>query len=137
MKLPDHPLFSSLKDLGLPTEDFAVFGSGPMWLRGLREGKDLDLIARRAAWAKAAALAPIEHKSDGSAYVRLAGGQIEIFNTWVPGEWNIDELIDTADVVDGVRFVRLDEVRRWKQLRGKEKDRVDLTLIEKYSSPAL
>jgi predicted nucleotidyltransferase len=47
-------LLSLLKSLKLPTEDFAVFGSGPMYAHGIKElGHDLDLIARGVAWEKA------------------------------------------------------------------------------------
>jgi hypothetical protein len=132
MNLPDHPLFDVLKSLGLPAADFAVFGSGPLWLRGLREGKDIDLIARGAAWNQAATLAPIQAKPDGSQFVRLAGGAIEVFNAWAPGTWDTDALIDTADEVAGIRFVKLDQVQRWKQLLGRDKDRADLVLIDQY-----
>jgi len=34
----------------------------------------------------------------------------------------VDKLIDAAEEIDGIRFVRLAEVLRWKNLMGREKD---------------
>lgn len=57
MSLKDNSLFKKLISLNLPTEDFAVFGSGPMFAYGLRKSiHDIDLIARGQAWEKAKTL---------------------------------------------------------------------------------
>jgi hypothetical protein len=46
-------LFDKLRTLGLPVGDYAVFGSGPLVVRGLtREYRDLDVVARGAAWER-------------------------------------------------------------------------------------
>ena len=47
-------LFGLLRGLGLPAGDYAVFGSGPLLVRGIiaRAG-DLDVICRGAAWEAA------------------------------------------------------------------------------------
>jgi len=37
---------NELKELNLPKESFAVFGSGPMAVRDMREINDLDLIVK-------------------------------------------------------------------------------------------
>lgn len=133
MLIPKHPLFETLRELSLPMEDFAVFGSGPMWARGIRESKDLDLIARGKAWewAQANGVKKINPVS-GLECRYFAEGSIEIYAGWYPGDWDIDVLINTADVIDGIRFVTLDRVVDWKQRMGREKDQKDLVLIEEY-----
>ena len=71
----------------------------------------------------------------GHEYVRLTDGNngvIEIFNKWVPGEWNENELIDSAEMIDGVPFVPLEKVIIWKRRMNREKDRIDLKLISAY-----
>lgn len=42
------------------------------------------------------------------------------------------DLIDTAEVIDGVPFTNLDEVILWKTAMGREKDLNDLELIANY-----
>jgi len=34
----------------------------------------------------------------------------------------VNKLIDEAEEIDGIRFVRLEEFLRWKNLMGREKD---------------
>ena len=51
---PNPDLFDLLRSLDLPTGDYAVFGSGPMIVRGVIEPtNDLDVVRRGAAWAAA------------------------------------------------------------------------------------
>lgn len=133
MELPKHPLFDELKKLSLPEGEWAVFGSGPMWVRGIRESSDIDVIARGAAWDWARANGKIGVKEgSGLDYVSFCDGDIEVYRAWYPGEWDIDALIDTAEMIDGIPFVRLEHVVAWKKVMGREKDAKDLALIEEY-----
>jgi len=46
-------LFDRVKRLNLPVGDFAIFGSGPLIVRGIIPGSnDLDIICRGKAWQK-------------------------------------------------------------------------------------
>ena len=112
-----------------------MFGSGPIVIRGIREfNSDLDIIARGQAWEQAKQLGTIGKSVYGTDRVSLFDGMVEILDTWRPGEWDIDELVDTADVIDGIRFVKLEKVLAWKKLRGKKKDKRDILLTETYLS---
>jgi len=128
--LPDHELFRELLALGLPPEDFCVFGSGPLWIRGIREGHDLDVLARGAAWAKAKTLGEVRDGKIAGQTVRI--GDIELFDAWGPGAWDVDAVIDGADTVGGVRFASLDNVIDWKRRMGRPKDLADLEAIGRY-----
>lgn len=132
MKLPDHPLLRALRALGLRENDFAVFGSGPMWAHGLAELHDFDVIARGAAWEFAKANGVPFTLPDGRTFYHFADGNIEIGNSWAPGEWDIASLIDAAEVIDGIRFVKLAEVLAWKRLMARPKDMEHVKLIQEY-----
>jgi hypothetical protein len=41
MQLPNHPLFEKLERLSFPQGDWAIFGSDPLWHRGIRESNDM------------------------------------------------------------------------------------------------
>lgn len=135
MNVPVHHLFQELKKLSLLQGEYAVFGSGPMWVRGIRESNDLDVIACGTAWewAKKNGKVLIKENS-GLECVQFADGNIEVYHDWYPGKWDVDELIKTAERVDGIPFVRLEYVVDWKKKMGREKDGKDLILIQEYLS---
>lgn len=135
MNVPKHPLFEELRKLSLASGEYAVFGSGPMWVRGIRESNDIDVIARGKAWEWA--------KENGNVIIKensrlecaqFANGDIEIYHDWYPGQWNINELIETAEIIENIPFVRLESVIEWKKKMGREKDEKDLILIQEYLS---
>lgn len=132
--LRDNPLVQKLLSLSLPSDDFAVMGGGCMFAAGLKDlNHDIDLIAVGSAWDKAQEFKPAQNiKSEIGQVVTLFDDQIEIFNKWGPGEWNLRKLIDEADINEGIRFVKLDEVLKWKKLINRPKDQDHIKLIENY-----
>ena len=138
-------MFELLARIGMPQDQFAVFGSGPMFLHGIRspnELQDLDLIAVGEAWDKAIEYQvmrlhkPVKQNGDwGCFYVSMFEGLLEVWNGWGPGTWDLQDLIDRAEVSDsGIRFVRLEDVVRWKNLMRRPKDIEHSALIRKYLS---
>jgi hypothetical protein len=133
-RFASHPFFEQLFSLDLPREDFAVAGSGPLFVRGLiDELSDVDIIARRGAWKVA-----IEHGRPSLALystvqiVELFDKNVEILDGWFPEIWSVDDLIDGADLIDGLRFVSLEVVRQTKEIMGRPKDIAHLQIIDKY-----
>lgn len=124
------PFVEELKSLNLPEGSYAIFGSGPLAVRGLREAKDLDLLARKNVWDVLAKKYPMNEKGTG-----LQIGNIEAFSGWLPWFEDPNTLIDTAETIEGLPFVRLEHVVTWKRAMGREKDVRDLQLIEKYLNP--
>lgn len=117
---------SDLKKLNLPSDKYAVFGGGPLAIRGLRDNEDLDIIVKRELWNKLI-------KKYGSNNGRsIVIGKIEIWADWLPWLDDINKLIDSADIIEGMRFVRLDYVLGWKRKANRAKDRNDIKLIENY-----
>lgn len=124
-----------LLSLDLPANDYAVFGSAPMALHGLKTlSNDIDVIARGEAWEKAKNFCfPEESPMKFGNFLKLFDGKIEIYHCWFPKDaWNVDELIDGAEIVDGVRYVRLEDVLKYKKTRNSPKDISDIKLIEDY-----
>jgi hypothetical protein len=123
--------FGKLRALDLPTEDYAIFGSGPLAVRGLiEEMHDLDVVARGAAWEQVEGLGEVRIASEGDQVVWLEGGTIEVFGGWLG--WDIDMLIDNAQIIDGLPFARLEEVLAFKLSSGRPKDVAHARLIEGY-----
>jgi len=117
---------SELKKLNLPEDKFAIFGSGPIAIRNLRMNRDLDVIVKKDLWKKLMKIYPVDKSVNG-----IKIGCIEIWDSW-PGFENIDELIDNADIIEWIRFVKLENVLKWKKVRNMQKDKEDIKLIEDY-----
>jgi hypothetical protein len=115
-----------LKKLNLPTDQFAIFGSGPLAIRKLRESYDLDIVVKSELWEEL--IKKYKPKKDNLIKI----GSIEIYKDWLPWFSNVNKLIDDADVIDGLRFVKLKYVLKWKKVMNREKDRKDIKLIEEY-----
>jgi hypothetical protein len=124
-------LLGELRALDLPEGEYAIFGSGPLVARGLlREVHDLDVVARGAAWDRAKGLGQVRTAPEGDPVVWLQGGAIEVFGGWLG--WDIDVLIDDAEIIDGLPFACLEDVLAFKRFYGRPKDIAHVRLIEEY-----
>ena len=126
-------LFDYLRSLDLPTEHFAIFGSGPLIVRGWVQGtNDLDVICRGGAWEQVCRSGVVSH--DERYDVSLAShcnGRVTFGTSWGIGEFDVDELIDTAEIIDDLPFVLLRHVVEYKRIRSSPKD---LLHLEQYKA---
>lgn len=123
--------FERLKALDLPAGHFAVFGSGPLLVRGIiDDANDVDVICRGAAWEKVQTLGPSEYleKYDVT-IVSLDDGRLTFGTSWAIGDFDIDELIDTAETIDGLPFVKLEHVVAYKRIADRGKDRTHIAAL--------
>jgi len=126
-----HPYLRELLELDLTVGDWALFGSGPLLVRGwIDDVGDLDIIARDAAWESAQTLGAENVLGDGTVIFEIAAG-ITVGRSWAYGDFSIDELIDTAEIIGGVPCVLLEHVIAFKKLADRPKDRLHLALIGK------
>ena len=86
-------LFNVLKRLDLPKYDFAVFGSGPLIVRGIIAAtNDLDIICRGAAWTKVKKIGTLQYNDDYDAeIVTFHDGQMTFGNSWGIGSFDVEE----------------------------------------------
>jgi hypothetical protein len=129
-------LLGEVRALGLPAGNFVLFGSAPLLVRGIVPPTgDVDVLARGPAWEAARALGPTvrlpHHEVD---VVRLLYGRIEIGTVWGIGDVDVDDLIDSAEVIDGLPFAGLAHVRAYKEVAGRAKDREHLRLLDAWET---
>jgi len=128
-------LLEELKKMNLPKGKFAIFGSGPMGPAGLKEPGDLDVIVTKDIFDDLRKRPDFKlgEKKSNDEYLERDG--IEFYENWYPGEeWDIEKLIDEAEIISDLPFVKLDKVLKWKKIHNREKDQKDIKLIENYLS---
>lgn len=126
-----HPYIRELHDLDLPLGDWALFGSGPLLLRGwIDEIGDLDVLSRGQAWEKARANGVLKTLPETGTSIVEVGEGVTVGCTWMFGDFSIDEMIDTAEMIEGIPCVRLEHIVAYKRLFDRPKDRLHLSIIE-------
>ena len=130
-------IFEEVRKLNFPPRQYVVVGSGPMAARGIREIRDIDIVVSPEFFEKC--------KQDGweqvpwtysekLEQVYLKQGVVELYLDVNCGNFNpkTDELIQRADVIDGIPFASLEDVIRFKKEYNKPKHLADIKLIAEY-----
>ncbi len=119
-----------LKKLNLPLGQYAIFGSGPLAIRGLRENNDIDIIVTDKLWQNLTK----KYKKFivESNHIRI--GHISIFHNWLPWFPDASSLIKEAEIINNLPFVKLKHVKQWKEKSPKQKDKDDLTLLKQWQA---
>lgn len=128
--------FESLKRLNLPVGQFVVAGSGALSVRGIRDSKDLDVIVTESLLDRLIQGNRIGANKFGVQNIEL-DGSIEILNpsqsmftnsTIIP----VKDVFEKADEFDGVKFINLEHLKKFKITLSREKDLRDVVLIDDY-----
>lgn len=122
-------LLQRLKELPFPEEEYWVVAGGAMVLHGFRpQTRDIDLGCSTLLADK------LEQQGygvllcdDGTRRI-LYSEDIEIFENWIEG---------TVEIISGVPVVSVDGLIQMKKRLGREKDLVDVALIEKVREDSL
>lgn len=127
-------LLDEVRALGLPAGHFVLFGSAPLFVRGIVPPTgDVDVLVRGPARDVARTLGPgIRLSPYDVEVVRLLDGRIEIGTVWGIGDVDVDRLIDTGETIDGLPFARLEYVRAYKELAGRPKDKEHLRRLDAW-----
>ncbi len=127
----EHASFETVRSLELPAQDYAIFGSGPLLVRGIIEdANDIDIICRGGAWRHAQQLGEMIYLDDYEIeVVSIDNQKVTIGTSWGIGQFDIDELIDTAEEINGLPFVQLRFVVEYKTIGGRPKDIRHLDLL--------
>ena len=120
--------------MGLPQGDYALFGSGPLLARGwIDHAGDLDVLARGAAWDLAKNTGRLDHLEVYGVDVVTVGEHITIGTSWGIGDFDVDSLIDEAELIEGIPCVLLEHVIAYKRIANRPKDRMHLKVIDERS----
>ena len=132
-------LIKLVDDLDLDRRDFVIFGSAPLLAHGLRRSvSDLDIVARGAAWHRAFEYGePDIGPINGAPMAIFCDGLIQFSAGWITEAWDADDLIDRAEIIQGLPFAPLADVLAYKQMLRRPKDLPDIeALLDVLRQPA-
>lgn len=123
-------LLNTLRGFNLPKGEYAVFGSGPLAIRGLRSTKDLDVVVSRKLWEKLSKdrkVIDFKHNKE----VELAPG-IEALLYLSTFGVDMEKAIRNAEIINGLPFISLEDLIAAKEKMGRDKDFRDIYLVREY-----
>lgn len=130
-------IFEDIKKLKFPQGQYIIVGSGPLVARGIRETNDIDIVVspelfekcKKDWWEQLPRTYP-----DKIGQIYLRHGYIELFLDVNCGDFNptLAELLQRADIIQGISFVSLEDVIKFKKAYNKPKHIQDIKMIEQY-----
>jgi hypothetical protein len=127
-------LLGELKKMGLPDGQYAIFGSGPMAVRGIKPTDDLDVAVLDHLYQE---LRKDHQEKEKQGYKKafhcLEPKQgIEIISANESLFAKPEEVIARAELIDGLRFVILSDLIAWKKAVARPKDFEHIKMIKDY-----
>lgn len=126
-----------VKALNLPLDQIIVIGSGILDQLEIRPAVDIDLAVSSDLMKKLSEESSdwIKKFDDNQRFYFIKDdGSAEVWDGWeFDGQVvSYDGLLDYVVEYDGVRFVNLEFLSRWKKWRSREKDVQDVKLIDEW-----
>lgn len=126
-------IIAKVKTLNLPAGSYVVFGSCPLAAAGIRKAQDIDMLVSPQVFEelKQRGWTAVDKGKDDKP---LAHDVFEAHQNWNFSSYSptLEQLLATANIIDGVPFAALNEVRKWKAASGRPKDLRDIELIDGY-----
>jgi hypothetical protein len=112
--------------LNLPIDQYLIWGSGPLAIRGIREARDIDIIVTGDLWKKLIK----KYEPVGLKKNNINIDDIEIWNDLLSLTNRMDEIITDREIIHGFPFMKLSYTLEWKKGMNIQKHSDDIVLIE-------
>lgn len=116
--------------LDLKIWSYVIFWSCALAIRWIRDSNDIDIIVTDEVFEDLLKKYPKSLSSDHDNFLNI--WNLEISNTWLWKKDKVKYFINNAEIIDWHPYVELTEILNWKKSMNREKDLVDIKLIENY-----
>lgn len=123
-------IIERVKALGFPLDHLVVIGSGLLDAYKLRPSEDVDLVVSDQLYETLKQSGEYDEVQKYDGHI-LTADKIEIMRSWLKNQ-TFMALVETSVTIDGVQFVNPEILLENKRIRGSEKDRRDVALLEEY-----
>lgn len=113
--------------------EYVIVGSGPLAALGIREANDIDVAVTPKLLAELRATGEWEEvEKYGKIFLKKEGVDIIPQLSWEEYPTTTEEAIASAMMIDGISFMNLHELKKFKTALGREKDFADIARIDAY-----
>jgi len=128
-----------IKNLNLPKGHYVVFGGSTLAIRNLRDAQDIDLFITDKLYTELLQNGWRVSSSDSTKNYLLnyvEGIEIQAYKRWQKEGWqpNFKDYLKTPEVFKGIPLMPLAEMRKWKEYTARQKDLLDVKLIDDFWS---
>jgi len=126
-------IIEKAKELNFPEGEYIIVGSGPLEALGIRHASDIDIAVTPKLLERLRATGDWEEEVKyGKTFLKKEKIDIIPQLSWDEYPTSTEEAIDSAMIIDGIYFMNLKELRKFKEALGREKDFADIALIDAY-----
>jgi hypothetical protein len=126
-------IIEKAKALNFPAGKYVIVGSGPLDALGIRPANDMDIAVLPELHTRLRETG--EWNEDvryGRVFLQQEGIEIIPELSWPEYPTTTEEAIRSATIIEGIPFMNLSELKKFKQALGREKDFADIALIDEY-----
>ena len=128
-------IIKKIKNLELPFGKYVVIGSGILEPLGIRIASDIDIAALPELHEQLRLTGQWkEELRHNKIFLKRNAIEINPRLSWSNYQTTTQEAIASATVIDGIPFMNLVELCKFKKALGREKDIKDIQLIDEYLS---
>lgn len=127
-------IFEEIKKLNLPLDQYVVVGSGPMVARGIRDFKDIDILVTEDTFEQLSQEEEWKTSTgeDGRRVLKKDVFEVDRVLWCKDYQPDTNDLIKNSEVINGIPFLQLSELIKFKKTLSREKDLKDIELINEY-----
>src|SRR3989344_2496956 len=124
-------IIEKIKKLNLTMGEYVIIGSGILDALGIRKANDIDISALPQLYSRLRATGEWnEEERYGKIFLKRNGIEINPQLSWSAYPTSTEEAISSAMIIDGIPFMNLKELRKFKKALGRDKDFADIILID-------
>lgn len=122
-----------VKKFNLPLGEYVIVGSGTLEALKIRSANDVDMAVTPRLFEILLATGEWEKEERyGKIFLTRSGVDVIPSLDWSEYPTTTKEAIESALIIDGVPFMNLEELKKFKLALGRDKDKADIILIENY-----
>ena len=126
-------IIEKVQALELPLGQYVVIGSGIMDALGIRAANDMDIAVLPELHEKLRTSGKWQQEVRyGKVFLLKGNADINPELSWSEYPTTTQEAIDSATIIDGIPFMNLQELKKFKTAMGRAKDLDDIELINNY-----
>ena len=140
MPSPDQTpinIFEEVRKLDFPSDQFIIVGSGIMAAKGIRPAYDLDIVVTQELFDSCKAngweLRPWTRTGKvGKEWLKRGITDLLLELGFDDGAMTATDLMKNGETIDGLHFLSLEQLIKFKRDYGRPKDFEDIALIEEF-----